>query len=218
MSDPTAAAVIDPWGTVKLIASVASPIVALIALCVSAYIARAAIKTPQRDRESKNYLDQAILSLTRAHGALTNDGRLERAEAVRLNWLTAARHIEMYKKLKQGVTETSHKLMCEDHEEYWRHRIADAIDMYALRQIGWYEQDRANGRSGLHPESLVIVYGFASWPEDKIDPIDEADIAAIARAHDIRKGNHGLRSYLEKFPVNSVLDTACAERRPFKAC
>ncbi|KFX62362.1 hypothetical protein [Paraburkholderia fungorum] len=215
MADPTTtAAVADPWGTVKLFASIASPVIAAIAMCVSAYIARTAIKTPQRDRESKNHLDQAILSLQRAHGALTNDGRAERAEPDRLNWLTAARHIEMYKKLKQGVTEPSHKVMCEDHEEYWRHRVADAIDMYALRPKGWYEEDRANRRSGLHPESLVIVYGFASWPDDKGDPIDEADLAAIAAAHDVRKGNHGLRDYLERFPVNAVLNAADAERKP----
>lgn len=64
---------------VKLIVNIASPIIATIAMCVSAYIACEAVKTPQRDRESKNHLGQAIMSLQRAHGALTNDGRTERA-------------------------------------------------------------------------------------------------------------------------------------------
>ncbi|HDR9033380.1 TPA: hypothetical protein QDB07_000829 [Burkholderia vietnamiensis] len=215
MADSTTIGVVtDPYGTIKTIATIASPIIALIALCVSGYISRRAILTPQRDRESKNHLDQAILSMQRAHGALTNEGRVERAEPDRGNWLRAARHIETYKTLKQGVTEPSHKVMCEDHEEYWRHRVYEAIDMYARRGPQWYEEDRVNGRSGLEPRSLVIVYGFASWPDDKEDPIEIADIRAIAAAHDVRKGNHGLRTYLERFPINAVLDEADAQSKP----
>lgn len=216
MADPTTATAIatDPYGTVKTIAAIASPIIAIIALCVSGYISRKAILTPQRDRESKNHLDQAILSMQRAHGALTNDGRVELAEPDRGNWLRAARHIETYKKLKSGITEPSHKVMCEDHEEYWRHRVHEAIDMYALRQPGWYEADRVKNRSELEPRSLVIVYGFASWPDDKEDPIVLADIPAIAASHDVRKGNHGLRAYLERFEVNAILDAADVEREP----
>ncbi|EOH6072012.1 hypothetical protein ACMAVI_000036 [Burkholderia cenocepacia] len=127
--------------------------------------------------------------------------------------MTAARHIETFKKLNLGVTEPSHKVMCEDHEESWRHRIAGAIDVYVLRPKGWYEENRANRRWGLHPESLVIMYGFASWSDYKRDPIDEADLAAGAAAHDVRKGNHGLRDYLEQFPVNAVLNLVDAERK-----
>ncbi|HEF4738876.1 hypothetical protein KTD19_07835 [Burkholderia multivorans] len=216
MTDPTTATAIaaDPYGTIKTIATIASPIIAFVALCVSGYISRKAILTPQRDRESKNHLDQAILSMQRAHGALTNEGRDEFAKPDRGNWLRAARHIETYKTLKQGITEPSHKVMCEDHEEYWRHRVYEAIDMYALRQPGWYDEDRVNKRSQLEPRSLIIVYGFASWPDDKIDPIAVADISAIAANHDVRKGNHGLRTYLEQFQVNTLLDAADAKRKP----
>ncbi|UEP21386.1 hypothetical protein LL999_15875 [Burkholderia ambifaria] len=216
MADPTSATAVatDPYGALKLIATIASPIIAVIALCVSGYISRKAILTPQQDRESKNHLDQAILSMQRAHGALTNEERDELAKPHRGNWLRAARHIETYKTLKQGITEPSHKVMCEDHEEYWRHRVHEAIGMYALRQPGWYEEDRANKRSELEPRSLIIVYGFASWPDDKTDPIDVADISAIAANHDVRKGNHGLRAYLERFQVSTLLDAADAKRQP----
>jgi|GEM_PF-1946855 len=213
MADPTGV-VADPPGTVKLIASIASPIVAVIAMGVSAFIAWTAIKTPQRDRESKNHLDQAILSLQRAHAALTDDGRSEHARPDRVVWLTAARHIETYKVLKKGVTEPSHKVLCEDHEEYWRHRVYLAIDMYALRQPGWYDENHAEHKPGLSPPSLLIVYGFASWPEGKDDPIDRADLAGIAASHDVRKGNHGLKIYLEKFPsITTMLDNADDDRR-----
>lgn len=103
MVDPTC---VDPLGTVKLVASIASPI-------VSAFIAWTGINMPQKDRESKNHLDQAILSLQRPHAVLTDDGKSERAKPDRLSWLTAARHIETDKVLKDGVTEPSHKVPCE---------------------------------------------------------------------------------------------------------
>ncbi|WP_027801171.1 hypothetical protein [Paraburkholderia dilworthii] len=129
-------------------------------------------------------------------------------------WLTAARHIETYKVLKKGVTEPSHKVLCEDHEEYWRHRVYLAIDMYALRQPGWYDENHAEHKPGLSPPSLLIVYGFGSWPEGKDDPIDRADLAGIAASHDVRKGNHGLKIYLEKFQsINTMLDNADDHRR-----
>ncbi len=211
MADPTC---VDPLGTVKLIASIASPIVSVIAMGLSAFIAWTAIKTPQKDRESKNHLDQAILSLQRAHAALTDDGKSEHARPDRTNWLTAARHIETYKMLKSGVTERSHKVLCEDHEEYWRHRVYLAINMHNIFQPGWYDEDLAVKRSGLYPPPLLIVYGFASWPENKEDPIDKADLAGIARQHDVRKGNVGLQMYFEKYPkINAMLDEGDAQRK-----
>jgi len=204
----------DPWGTAKLVAAIASPIVAAIAMGVSAFIAWTAIKTPQKDRESKNHLDQAILSLQRAHAALTDEGKSELARPDRMNWLTAARHIETYKVLKRGVTEPSHKVLCEDHEEYWRHRIHLAINMHNIVQPSWYDEDRAAKKSGLYPPSLLIVYGFASWPENKEDPIDRADLAGIAREHDVRKGNVGLEMYLAKYhEITALLSEGDAYRK-----
>lgn len=190
-----------------------APAASVVAMCVSGYFAWLAINVNRKDRESKNHLDQAILSLQRAHAALTDDGRCEHARPDRLVWLNAARHIETYKVLKRGVTELSHKVICEDHEEYWRHRVYLAIDMHALYQPGWYDEDRTTGKLGLAPPSLLIIYGFASWPEGKIDPIDQADLIGIAASHDVRKGNHGLRIYLKKFPIiTSLLGEADAKR------
>lgn len=136
-----------------------APAVSVVAMCVSGYFARLAISVNRRDRESKNHLDQAILTLQRAHAALTNDGQCEHARPDRLVWLTAARHIETYKVLKRGVTEPSHKVLCEDHEEYWRHRVYLAINMHALHQPGWYDEDRATGKLGLAAPSLLKFTG-----------------------------------------------------------
>lgn len=170
-------------------------------MCVSGYFAWTAITVGKRDRESKNHLDQAILALTRAYEALTRDGKVLAPVAPdRLNWLTAARHIEAYKVFKQFVTEPSHRVICEDTEEYWRHRFYVALDMYNILDLAYYEKDTSTNKSELAVPSLIIVYGFASWPDGKSDPITQADLVRIIDQHDLRKGNLGLRLYIEKFP------------------
>ncbi|MFL9913124.1 hypothetical protein [Paraburkholderia sp. RL17-337-BIB-A] len=101
-------------------------------------------------------------------------------------WLTAAPHIETYKVLKQDVTEPSHNVLREHHEEYWWHCIYLAIDMYDLRPPSWYDEDRATEKSGLTPPSLLIVYRFASWPAGKDDLIGRVDLAGIVASCDLR--------------------------------
>jgi hypothetical protein len=197
------------------IAPFLSPFVSTVAMCVSGFFAWTAIKTPRKDRESKNHLDQAVLALSRAYEALTGNGK--EAEPVapnRLNWLTAARHIEAYKVLKRGITEPSHIAMCEDSEEYWRHRFYVALDMHEIHHAGYYDKDLVKKKSELHVPSLIIVYGFASWPDGKPDPVAEADLAGIIERHDIRRGNIGLRTYIEKFPKwQKLFDDLDAKQR-----
>jgi hypothetical protein len=167
MADPVAAT--SFLDVVHAVTPFLSPAVAIASAC----IAWTAIKTPQRDRESKNHLDQAVLALQRAYNALTCDGENVRpVPADRLAWLTAARHIETYKVLKRGVTEPSHRAMCEDSEEYWRHKFYEALDMHNIHEASYYSENRAENRSGLQPTSLIVVYGFASWPEGKADLLD----------------------------------------------
>lgn len=196
------------------IAAFLAPSVSIVAMCVSAYFARTAINVNRKDRESKNHMEQAVLALEHAYEALTNDGRsITPVESNRLNWLTAARHIESYKVLKQGVTERSHKAMIEDTEEYWRHRFYVALDMYRIHDVGYYAEKQVPKASELDVGSLIVVYGFASWPDDKDDILNKADFAGIVNSHDIRQGNIGLTRYLEQSKKFAPIFQAIDERR-----
>src|SRR5471032_1449226 len=104
------------------LATIIAPVVSMAVAVAAARIAWVAVQVPQKDAESKNHLDQAILSLERAYEALTDRGtHVKPVRPDRLNWLTAARHIETFKSLKALIHTPSHRLMCADHEEYWRH-------------------------------------------------------------------------------------------------
>lgn len=169
---------------------------------VSALVAAAAIYFPWRIQQSRELLNQAVLSLERAYQAISNDGqRVRPVVADRLNWLTCARHIESYKALKKRIKTDIHLSVCNQHEEFWRHQFYLCLDMHNIHQSSYYDESSPpGGNSGIEPRSALIIYAFASWPKKKLDVIDLVDINALVNECDPLKGNIGLNEYLKKFP------------------
>jgi hypothetical protein len=167
----------------------------------SALVAAAAIYFPWRQQQSQELLAQAVLSLQRAYEALSNAGKdVKPPLPDRLNWLTCARHIEGYKALKARLRTSLHRLLCEEHEEFWRHQFYLCLDIPSIHSPSYYaEQPPPNRRPGIEPRSALIVYAFARWPEGKPDPIDAVDIKALMREYQPLKGNIGLREYIKTF-------------------
>jgi hypothetical protein len=169
---------------------------------LSALVAAAAIYFPWRMRNSQEILNQAVLSLERAYATLSKDGtEIQPPAPVRLNWLTAARHLEQYKKLKAELASDTHRTVCEEHEEYWRHKIYVCLDAPHQMSVGYYkEKPQPDQRAGIEPRSALVVHEFAKWPEGRDDPIDKVDAQAMVKRGEVLKGNHGLRQYLDSLP------------------
>ncbi|WP_136066611.1 hypothetical protein [Modicisalibacter radicis] len=168
----------------------------------SAIAAAAAIFFPWRTHKSQQFLEQAILTLSRAYEALSCNGQeIQPPKSNRLNWLTSARHIEQYRRLKQLIVCKEHKLVCEDQEEYWRHRFYECLKTPTPLSPSYYrDEPKPNGQLGIEPTSAIIIHDFANWPDGKQDPIDLADVDSILKRNQVLKGNIGLRGYLESFP------------------
>jgi hypothetical protein len=167
---------------------------------VSALVAAAAIYIPARIQASQRTLAQAQLSLERAYDALSKGGNEENPPAPdRLNWLTAGRHIVNYKRLKAGITEAVHKTICEEQEEYWRHRFYICLSSGELLQP-WYYMERLapNPKEAIDKRSALVVHAFAKWPEGRPDPLDAVDVDKLIEESRALDGNPGLRAYLEK--------------------
>jgi hypothetical protein len=135
---------------------------------ISALVAAAAIYFPARSQVSQKLLDQAQLSLERAYDALSRNGQeISPPAPDRLNWLTAARHIQRYKSLKSKLTDTTHRVICEEQEEYWRHRIYLCLQspqvlqptyfQGAIRQMGDHQLKRLQHWSSTHSQSGLMV-------------------------------------------------------------
>ena len=166
---------------------------------LSALVAAAAIYFPWRLQQNHELLVQAVLSLERAYKALSNDGKnLKPPLADRLNWLTSARHIESYKAIKARLKTKLHRLLCEEHEEFWRHQFYLCLDIPNIHSPSYYaEQPAPNRRSGIEPRSALIIYAFARWSGS--DLIDAVDVKRLMREYEPLKGNIGLREYIKTF-------------------
>lgn len=168
----------------------------------SALAAAAAIYFPWRTQKSQNFLDQATLSLERAYEVLSNGGQeIQPPAPDRLNWLTAARHIEQYRRLKKLIKCDAHQLVCEEQEEYWRHKFYVCLNTSRPLLLDYYnERSRPERQLGIDPSSAIIIHDFAKWPDEKEDPIDSAGIDLILKHGKVLQGNIGLRNYLETLP------------------
>ena len=166
---------------------------------VSALIAACAIYLPARAQASQKLLDQAQLSLERAYEALSSGGReLSPPAPDRLNWLTAARHIQRYKSLKDKLTDRTHRTICEEQEEYWRHRIYLCLQTSQPYQPTYYmEQLAPSPRSAIDKTSALIIHAFAKWPDGRADPLEKVDINELIGKGRALEGNPGLRAYIE---------------------
>lgn len=75
----------------------------------------------QRARSSELYLKEAVHLLEKSYLRFLDEGRVETPRNDRALWLTVARMILRYKKVKDLVTEPYHKIVLDEHEEYWRY-------------------------------------------------------------------------------------------------
>ncbi|MCZ4316670.1 hypothetical protein O4H66_24975 [Comamonadaceae bacterium G21597-S1] len=162
---------------------------------VSAAVAVVAIYVPWRNTSDAALFGEAVLALERAYRSLNasqQDG--SRPAPDRLNWLTAARHVESFKELRGRLKTTLYRRLCAEHEEHWRHEFYLSLLKDRILHVSYFES------GPIEPRSAVVVYGFAAWPDSRKDPIDIADYEAIFQQSDLLKGNIGLRQYLTRFP------------------
>lgn len=141
------------------------------------------IRTSARERADERMAGYAMRTLERAYEALVGREGADQKhpEADRLAWLTSARLIEQYKYAKQKIKNPVVLHECEGHEEHWRHQFFLALSPLEKVDPDFYSNRK--GKGPIHNVSAVIVHAFASWPDDKEDPIDtyKTSQAAISK-------------------------------------
>lgn len=143
---------------------------------------------------------QATQSLEWAYEVLTQGNVNQVPEPDRLNWLTAARHIQRYYKLRGLIKTDTYKLLNAEVEEYWRHTFYRLLDRKEMANINYFT-DNANQEwpENIELTSAMIISEFSQWDENIEDPID-----IVEREDLINKGafkgvfGRGLRTYSER--------------------
>ena len=117
--------------------------------------------------------------------------------ANRLNWLTAARHILAYQALKKEITLKVQLRICEDFEEFWRHRFYLALSDQVMSNAHYWASQGKHG-ANIGTTSALIIVDFSGWPDGKVDSTDTVDPELLKNRNGL-KGNagRGLKDYFQ---------------------
>lgn len=166
-------------------------------------------KSEDDRKRSKEYLSQAILAVERSYEIFTdNEKHTGYPRNDRALWLTAARFIIRFKRLKEKITEQDHIYVINEHEEYWRNKYATILaknknkfDLAYLMPSG-----DIYGGDVVHRDSIGIVFYFARWPEDNDDPLHGVDVIDMYARGAIPIDFFGIEEFIEKYvPYNKKI-------------
>lgn len=173
-------------------------VVAAFAGAASALLAFLTIRKSVHERRDDRMLNYAVKTLERAYESLVGIPHTVPPPANRLAWLTTARLIEEYKKAKARIRDEVALEELEGHEEHWRHQFYLALLPLENCQPEFYSGSKnARFLDQIPKITAIIIHAFASWPEDKVDPLDvyKTQVDAANRLG-INKMWIGLRRYL----------------------
>lgn len=160
----------------------------------------------QKTKRDEEITKQAILALERAYEILTDNGKnIAPPSPDRLNWLTTARMLARYEKLKGRLKTDLYKTICEEQEEYWRHRFYLLIKDWNLYPLSYFQEKPSAElgiapESGIAPNSAVVIFRFSilGFPElDEQKTIEKLNkkLSGALLMHD------GLIEYLKNIPM-----------------
>lgn len=147
-------------------------------------------------RAQQELLEQCKRALEWAYNALMPPGQNGPPLADRLNWLTASRHILAYQELKKRITLQPQARICEDFEEFWRHRFYLALSHASLSTQHYWSVPEPI-RENIDATSALVVVDFAGWPDGKEDSTSLVDVELLKQRNGL-KGNagRGLKAYI----------------------
>ncbi|PKO25789.1 MAG: hypothetical protein CVU35_02330 [Betaproteobacteria bacterium HGW-Betaproteobacteria-8] len=175
-------------------ADIIATVAAAIALG-SAIVSVLAIYIPWRNTHDAEIFKEAVSALIRSYETLTSHGTVIcPPTADRLNWLTAARHIEAFKSLKLRLKTDLYVTLCKENEEYWRHQFYLSLLRHSTYTFAYFNN------AEIEPRSALVLFSFAAWPKGQPDPIDQINFRALLEESNYMRTNFGFREYLKKFP------------------
>lgn len=139
---------------------------------LSAFFAFLTIRKSVNERRDDRLLNYAVKTLERAYESLVGNPRTVPPLASRLAWLTTARLLEDYKKVKSRIHDKVALEELEGHEEHWRHQFFLALTPLEDVNLEYYSSGQGPRRSPIHDISAIIIHAFASWPDGKNDPVE----------------------------------------------
>ncbi len=170
------------WATVRLCtnASMISPAeIAPFIVASGVLLALLTLILNRRREASKDHLENATDLIEKSYNVLNDLDKDGRPKNSRINWLTSARLLRKSQGIAKLITESSHRIIWEEKQEYWRGRFHDLIFPNTASFPGTYYAENTEHlfawgdetREPLSLKSLVVLYRFVRWPKGIEDPL-----------------------------------------------
>jgi len=153
-------------------------------------------------KASGKYLDEAINLLERVYEIYTDDGvNLGPPRNDRLLWLVTARMILRYYRIRDNINQDDHKVIINEHEEYWRHKINTVLSSNSVLFDLAYFMPSGDPYDGdvIHRDSIGVIFDFARWYDDTEDPLQGTDVISMFARGAVPIDQIGVEQYIEQF-------------------
>lgn len=151
-------------------------------------------------KASETYLKESLSLLDKTYDIFVQEGT-DPPASDRLLWLTTARMIVRFQKMRQQIIEVDHIAIVNENEENTRFKFYMILgrNKANFSQQYFCPSGVQHGDANVHRKSLAVVFGFSRWKEDMLDPLDEVnDIELFARGA-LPIDQHGVEDYLEGY-------------------
>lgn len=167
-------------------------------------------------KASEAFLSEAKTLLEKTYQLFSNGDDDTPPENSRVMWLTVARMIVRYQKLKKLIIEEPHIEIIEENEEFWRYKFYSLLDRNAdaLSCDYFSLSEHRCGVNKIDRTSIAVIFDFAAWKGE--DPLDDINSIELFSGR-IQLHNHfGLHAYLQDDGFwNKVLE---AQSKKEKEC
>ena len=153
-------------------------------------------------KESNTFLKEAINNLERAFEIFTDNGTsISPPRNDRLLWLTTARMILRFNKLRSRISISEHIDIVDEHEEYWRFQFYKLLDKNKSNFTKTYFNPSGKPHSGdcVARNSMAVIFSFARWKEGAKDPMDAVDDKLLFAKGAIPIDQFGAIGFLEDY-------------------
>ncbi|WP_319409122.1 hypothetical protein [uncultured Desulfosarcina sp.] len=180
-------------------------IIAVLAFIVSAVSLGITWKKNVKDKNygcDKELFENLKNSLESAYAAITVDeAKSPTPSDQRIDWLTAARHIQRYRELRQNFETRLFQVLMDEQEEYWRNKFY--ILLKTIKSGSFFQSiDSEMEEECIDVRSAAVVYSFAQWKKGFGDPMENVELEEMIKEYGLfSSANMAFKHYIAtKFP------------------
>ena len=134
------------------------------------------LKLQYADKASLGHLNQAIKFIEDAYSIFTSNNVGSLPLNHQLLWQTTARLIIRYEKIKKYVSVDRHRLILQEHDEYWRMQFNELLHIHSYSMdLEYFRGENTNHHTGINSQSIAVIFDFSSWRDDNHDVLKQVD-------------------------------------------